>query len=66
MGYGKKHNHHVERLPRRQPPHETVEGSPTGFARKLIPTDEVEECHRLAAQRMDHLIIVDGPIVLAG
>ena len=43
-----------------------VEGSSIGLAgEELIPIDEVEERHRLAAERVDHMPIVDDLVVLA-
>ena len=49
-----------------QPLQECVEGSSIGLAgEELIPIDEVEERHRLAAERVDHMSIVDDLVVLA-
>ena len=45
---------------------EGVEGSAIGFAREEpVAVDEVEERHRLAAQGMDHVPVIDDLIVLA-
>src|SRR4051794_12627314 len=45
---------------------ERLEGVPIGLSREeLVPVDEVEERHRLAAQRVDDVTVVDDLIVSA-
>ena len=66
MGQGEQVDHDAAGLLLRQPLQEGVEGSAIGFAREqLVAIDEVEQRHRLAAQRVDHMPIVDDLVVLA-
>ena len=66
VGQGEKIDHDAAGLPLRQPLQEHVEGSPIGLAREqLVAIDQVEQRHRLAAQRMDDMAVVDDLVVLA-
>src|SRR5512132_1534426 len=66
VGQGEPDEHDAAGLLVGQPLQEGVEGSSIGLAgEELIPIDEVEERHRLAAERVDHMPIVDDLIVLA-
>ena len=66
VGQGQQLDHDAAGLPLRQPFQEGIEGSPIGLAREeLVAIDEVEQRHRLAAQRMDDMPIVDDLVVLA-
>jgi hypothetical protein len=45
---------------------QSIEGLPVGLARKqLVAINKVEQGHRLAAQRMDDMPVIDDLVVLA-
>ena len=53
-------------LPFGQDLSKTLEGSSIGIAREeLVPVDQIEQCHRLAAKRMDDVMVVHDLIVTA-
>ena len=66
MGHGQKFDHDAAGLPFRQLFKQGIEGLPVGLAwEELVAIDKVEQRHRLAAQRMDDMPIIDDLVVLA-
>ena len=66
VGQGEQVDHDAAGLLLGQPLQEGVEGSAIGLAREqLVAIDEVQQRHRLAAERVDHMPIVDDLVVLA-
>ena len=66
MSHGQELDHDTAGLTFCQMLDESVEGSPVCQARKqLVAIDESEERHRLAAERMDDMAVVDDLVVLA-
>ncbi|MBM7487973.1 hypothetical protein ACVWWI_006479 [Bradyrhizobium sp. USDA 3686] len=66
MGRCEQIDHDPAGFPVRQPLAQAIEGSAIGIApEQPITVDEVEQCHWLAPQGMDHAPIIDDLIVLA-
>ena len=62
----KKFDHDAAGLPFRQLFKQSIEGLPVCLARKEpVTIDKVEQRHRLAAQRMDDMPVIDDLVVLA-
>ena len=65
MGHGQKIDHDAARLSFGQLFEQGIEGLPVGLAGKeLVAIDKAEQRHRLAAQRVDDMPIVDDLIGL--
>ena len=66
VGERQQVDHDPAGLPLRQGFPERLEGAPVGLAREeLVAVDEVEQRHRLAAQRVDDVTVVDDLVVPA-
>src|SRR5690606_4670942 len=64
MGQRQQINHDLARLPVRQPLNELVEGPAVFLPREeLVAIDEIKKRHRLFAQGMDDVPIIDDLIV---
>ncbi len=63
---GEQLDHDAAGLPLGQSLEQSIEGSPVCLARKeLVAIDQVQQRHRLAAQGMDDVPVVDDLVVLA-
>jgi len=67
MGEGEKVDHDAAGLPVWQALQQRVERAPERLAReKLVAIDQVQQRHRLLAQGMDDMAVIDDMGVLAG